>query len=142
MSTVIPDPTTPYGERVARRLQEEHVIWLTTVGADGTPQPNPVWFLWDGDSFLIYSLPDAHRVAHIAANPQVALHFDGNGQGGDIVVITGTARPSPDEPPADQVPAYTDKYREFIARRYGTPDMFAAKYSLALRVTPAKVRGF
>jgi hypothetical protein len=42
MSSVLPDPATPFGERVARRLREEAVIWLTTMGADGTPQPNPV----------------------------------------------------------------------------------------------------
>jgi predicted pyridoxine 5'-phosphate oxidase superfamily flavin-nucleotide-binding protein len=31
-------------------LHEAHVIWLTTVDADGTPHPNPVWILWDGDT--------------------------------------------------------------------------------------------
>ncbi len=46
-------PSTPFGARVAQRLREEHLIWLTTVGADGTPQPNPVWFLWDGASVLV-----------------------------------------------------------------------------------------
>lgn len=42
---MIIDLTTEYGARVARRLQDEQVIWLTTVGRDGTPQPNPVWFI-------------------------------------------------------------------------------------------------
>jgi hypothetical protein len=45
---VLPDPETPFGEKVARRLRTEMVIWFTTVGADGTPQPNPVWFLAEG----------------------------------------------------------------------------------------------
>jgi hypothetical protein len=39
-------------DRVAQRLREDAVIWLTTVAANGTPQPNPVWFLWDGHSVL------------------------------------------------------------------------------------------
>jgi len=42
--SVLPDPTTPFGERVARRLREEPVIWFTSTSRDGTPQPNPVWF--------------------------------------------------------------------------------------------------
>jgi PPOX class probable F420-dependent enzyme len=141
MTSVLPSPSTPFGERVERRLREERVIWLTTNSADGTPQPNPVWFLWDGSSMLIYSLPDAARIANLKHNPKVALNFDGNGQGGDIIIITGEARISQDDPPADQLPVYVEKYRDFIARSFGTPAAFAAKYSVALRITPTKVRG-
>src|SRR5205823_11568600 len=108
--SIMPSASTPFGEQVARRLADEPIIWLTTVGANGTPQPNPVWFLWDGDSFLIYSLPDAARIAHIRRNPRVSLNLDGNGRGGDIVVITGEAHLRPDEPPADQIPDYVEKY--------------------------------
>jgi PPOX class probable F420-dependent enzyme len=140
-ASILPDPSTPFGRRVQARLRQERVIWLTTVGADGTPQPNPVWFLWDGSSFLVYSLGDAQRLRHIERNPRVALHFDGNGQGGDIAVITGSARRSPSEPPADQVPAYVDKYRDFIARNFGTPEAFAQRYPVALRITPEHARG-
>ncbi len=141
MDSVLPPTSTPFGARVAERLRDEHIAWLTTVGADGTPQPNPVWFLWDGTSILIYSLPDAQRLPHIARNPRVSLNFDGNGQGGDIVVITGEARRSPDDPPADQLAPYVEKYASFIARAFGTPANFAAKYNVPLRITPTRVRG-
>ncbi|HLW02008.1 MAG TPA: TIGR03667 family PPOX class F420-dependent oxidoreductase [Ktedonobacterales bacterium] len=141
MTSVLPSPSTPFGERVERRLREERVIWLTTSSADGTPQPNPVWFLWDGSSVLIYSLPDAARIANLKRNPKVALHFDGNGKGGDIIIITGEARISQNDPPADQLPIYVEKYRDFIARSFGAPEAFAAKYSVALRITPTKIRG-
>jgi PPOX class probable F420-dependent enzyme len=141
MSSVMPPENTPFGERVARRLREELIIWMTTVGADGTPQPNPVWFLWDGESFLIYSLPDAARLPHIRRNPNVSLNFDGNGKGGDIVVITGEARITTDDPPADKNPTYVEKYRERISTNFKTPEVFASRYSVTLRVTPRKVRG-
>ena len=42
------DTSSSFGRRVVERLENEHVVWLTTVAADGTPQPSPVWFLWDG----------------------------------------------------------------------------------------------
>ena len=48
MTSVLPDPSTEFGARVARRLDEEVVAWLTVVDGAGTPQPAPIWFLWDG----------------------------------------------------------------------------------------------
>jgi PPOX class probable F420-dependent enzyme len=138
----MPPENTPFGERVARRLKEEPIIWMTTVGADGTPQPNPVWFLWDGESFLIYSLPDAARMANVKRNPNVSLNLDGNGKGGDIIVVAGEVRVSTEDPPADKQPTYVEKYKEFIERSFKTPENFASKYNVALRVTPRKVRGF
>ncbi len=139
----LPDPSTPFGERVARRLRDDRLIWLTTVDARGMPQPTPVWFLWDvaTSTMLIYSRADAKRLTHIQQNPRVALNFDGNGSGGDIIVITGQAQVSSADPPADQLPTYAEKYREFIARLYATPQNFAAVYSVALRIHPVAVRG-
>lgn len=143
MTFQLPDLSTPFGERVARRLHEEPVMWLTTVDAKGTPQPTPVWFLWDEvtSTFLIYSRADAKRLAHIQQNPRVALNFDGNGKGGNIIVITGQAQISSDDPPADQLPSYVDKYRELLAAMSYTPANFASIYSVALRIHPNVIRG-
>src|ERR1700692_2249492 len=123
MAFQLPDPATPYGERVARRLRDERLIWLTTVDGKGTPQPTPVWFLWDEatSTLLVYSRADAKRLAHIEQNSRVALNFDGNGSGGDIIVITGMAQVSSADPSADQLPPYVGKYHDFIATRYATP---------------------
>ena len=143
MAFQLPDPSTPFGERVARRLRDERLMWLTTVDANGTPQPTPVWFLWDEatSTFLIYSRSDAKRLEHIKRNSRVALNFDGNGSGGDIIVFTGVAEVSTADLPADQLPAYVEKYRNFIARRYDTPENFASIYSVALRMKPRRIRG-
>ena len=136
------DTTTPFGERAQRRLAEDRLAWLTTTSADGTPQPVPVWFLWDrADSFLIYSKPATAKLANIGERPRVSLHLDGNGQGGDIVVVLGQAAVS-DDPPADAVPAYVAKYAAFIERNSWTPESFAADYSVPLRITATRLRGF
>ena len=139
----LPDPATPFGERVARRLRNERLIWLTTVDAKGMPQPNPVWFLWDEATatFLVYSRADAKRLTHIQHNPRVTFNFDGNGSGGDIIVISGMAQVSADDPSADQLPAYVEKYDDFIATRYDTPEKFASIYPVALRIQPITIRG-
>jgi PPOX class probable F420-dependent enzyme len=139
----LPDPSTAFGERVARRLRDERLIWFTTVDAKGMPQPTPVWFLWDEttSTVLIYSRADAKRLKHLQQNPRIALNFDGNGTGGDIIVIAGEAHISSDDPSADRLPTYVEKYRDFIARLYATPEKFAAVYSVALRIHPIAIRG-
>ena len=138
---VLPDPTTPYGERVRRRLREDIIVWVTTTAAGGTPQPNPVWFLWDGESVLVYNRADARRLVHVRTRPSVALHFDGNGRGGDIVVITGRAELPQGEPPAHEVPAYVAKYGELMTRVSGSPEAFSIDYPVPMRIWPLRVRG-
>jgi PPOX class probable F420-dependent enzyme len=135
-------PSGAFGERVRARLRDDYVIWLTTVGEDGTPQPNPVWFVWDGaDSVLVYNRADAHRLPHIEARPNIALHFDGNGRGGDIVVIAASARRDPDAPPAHENGDYVAKYADGMQRVSGSPEQFSVAYPVPLRITFRRVRG-
>ncbi|WAL66859.1 TIGR03667 family PPOX class F420-dependent oxidoreductase [Amycolatopsis cynarae] len=138
----LPDLQTPFGAKVLDRLRTETVIWFTTVGADGTPQPNPVWFLWDDEGFLVFNRSEANRLTHLRHRPRVSLNFDGNGRGGDIVVFTGTARLLPDHPRPHEVPAYLEKYREDMNRISGSPERFGEAYPVALRIDVTRVRGF
>jgi hypothetical protein len=70
-----------FDRRVRECLEIESVISLTAVGADGTPQPNPVWFFGQQEGFLICNRSGANRLAHIARRPKVSLDFDGDGRG-------------------------------------------------------------
>lgn len=135
------DTATPFGTRVERRLHDEHAIWLTTVRSDSTPEPNPVWFLWDGSTFLIYGKRDSHKLEHIARDPKVSLNFNSDPQGGDVVVFTGTATIDSSAPPADQNPPYLAKYQQDIQRIGLTPVSFARAYCAPIRVTPTHLRG-
>jgi PPOX class probable F420-dependent enzyme len=135
-------PAGAFGDRVRARLHDDQVIWLTTVAADGTPQPNPVWFLWDGEaSLLVYNRPDALRLRHIDARARVALNLDGNGRGGDIVVLTGAARRAPEDPPAHENDRYLQKYAEAMQRVSGSAEQFARAYPVAVRIDVRRVRG-
>ena len=137
------DFSTEFGQRVRRRLEEEYFVWFTTAGPDLTPQPRPVWFVWDDGAFLIYSKPDAHKVAHIRQHPNVALHFNTDQRADeDVTVFLGRAALDPDAPPAHRMPAYLDKYAGGIAGLDMTPKEFSAEYSLAIRVRPTKLRGW
>ncbi len=134
------DTSTPFGERVARRLNQEIVIWLVTERADGTPEPSPVWFLWQDKSFLIYSLRGTPRERNIRRSPRVALHFNDD-SGGDVVIFTGTAAFDEDAPPVHANAPYAAKYAQRIERMGSTPEHFGMRYSLPIRVRPDTLRG-
>lgn len=134
------DPSTPAGGRALGRLADELIIWMTTVSPAGQPQPAPVWFWWDGSQVLVYSGTGGVRLRNLAVNPQVALHLDGNGTGGDVVIIEGEARHDPQAPPAHQHPEYVAKYRQRMRRNGWTPERFAELYPAAIRVRLRRVR--
>ena len=115
-------------------------VWFTTVREDGMPQPTPVWFVREGDSFLIYTTPDSQKVANIRTNPHVALGW-ATDDTGYFVVVMGTAAIDDAAPPAKQNNAYMEKYTDGIAGIGMTPDSFSEQFSLPVRVTPTQVRG-
>ncbi|MGH3613388.1 MAG: TIGR03667 family PPOX class F420-dependent oxidoreductase [Pseudonocardia sp.] len=143
MTTVLPEPDTDFGARVARRLRDERLAWLTIVDAAGMPQPTPVWFLWDdaSGSALVYSHGEAKRLEHVRARPRVALHLDGDGRGGDIIVLTGVVEHAPDEPQVNRNPDYLAKYGEQITAGWQTAENFASIYSVPLRIHVRRARG-
>jgi PPOX class probable F420-dependent enzyme len=134
------DPSNPAHARADRRLRSEQVAWLTTVRADGQAQSTPVWFLWDGDTFLLYSQPDAQKVRNVTANPKVSLHLSDDGAGDDVVSFEGAAAVEPDTPRADRVDDYLAKYRTAIEDLGYEPGPFARTYSTAIRIHPTRAR--
>jgi PPOX class probable F420-dependent enzyme len=136
------DTSTEFGTRVEQRLRDEQLIWMVTVEANGTPEPSPVWFYWDGSLFVIYSRAGTPRERNIRRNPHVALHFDSTGHGGNIVVFSGRAEIADDLPPAHAMPEYAEKYRAGFTRIGVTAEQFSLAYPLALRVRPTRLRGF
>jgi PPOX class probable F420-dependent enzyme len=138
----LPDPESPLGKAVRERLAEEKLIWLTTVGKDGTPQPNPVWFLYDDGEIVIYNIETANRLTHIRQRPRVSLNFNSDQGGNSVVVLTGDARLAPDEPAADRNPGYVAKYASSMVNVSGTAEEFAQTYHVAMRIAVTKVRGF
>jgi PPOX class probable F420-dependent enzyme len=134
------DPSRQGHAQAERRLPSEPIAWLTTVRADGQAQASPVWFLWDGETFLVYSQPDAQKVRNLAANPRVALHLDDDGTGGDVVTFEGSATVEPDTPRADRVDGYLAKYLAAIEALGREPGPFARTDSTAIRVRPTRVR--
>ncbi|TCC25196.1 MULTISPECIES: TIGR03667 family PPOX class F420-dependent oxidoreductase [Kribbella] len=136
------DTSTGFGKRIERQLDDELVVWLTTVGRSGTPAPNPVWFLWHDNEILISSQPNKAKLHNVADHPQVTVNFNATHTGGDVGVISGTAVVDTDPISGDALAAYNAKYGDDIAGLGMTPDQFHADYSVLIRITPGKLRGF
>ena len=135
------DFSTELGRRVTQQLQREEVIWLTTIGPDNAPHPRPVWFLWGGSSFLIYSQPKAYKLAHIASNPKVALNFNSDFGGNEVAVFLAEAFLNPSAPSVLENAAYMAKYEEAIIGLGMTPAGFTKDFSAPVQITPMRLRG-
>lgn len=136
------DTSTEFGKRVAKRLEHDDLLWLTTVTRDSIPQPSLIWFYWDGETVLIYSQPNAPKLRNIAVHPVVSLNFQANDEGEDVIILTGEAAIDPTAPPSNLHPEYRQKYARGTVQIGMTPESLAAEFSVAIRVTPTKVRGF
>ncbi|MDT7724129.1 MAG: hypothetical protein QOI21_705 [Actinomycetota bacterium] len=127
-------------ERVEVRLNQNLMAWLTTVRPDGQPVSVPVWFLMREDgTILFYSQPGKRKLRNIADNPKVSLGLDVTDIGRNIVRMEGIARVAPDQPAANEDPAYLAKYTERIGAMFGTPERFAELFSTAVTITSLKL---
>lgn len=127
-------------EKESVRLINEQIIWLTTVRSDGLPMPTPVWYLWDGETFLIYSQPNQQKLRNIEVHPKVALNLNSDEWGENVFIVTGTAEIDRNAPPALLIEAYIQKYRQGISAIQMTPESFSRAFSVAIRVRPERLR--
>jgi PPOX class probable F420-dependent enzyme len=136
------DESSDFGARAARHLREDPVVWLTTVTPAGAPVPSPVWFVWEEpDAVVMFSRAGTPRTRNIEANPRVSLHFGGNGRGGDIVVLSGTATIDESAEPVARVAPYVEKYGTDIERIGHTPETFSESYPVPVRIALTRLRG-
>jgi PPOX class probable F420-dependent enzyme len=124
-------------QEVSSQLSSGHYCWLTTVAKSGQPVPRLVWFYFDGADLTVYSMPQAAKVAHIKAHPQVSLNLDSDGNGGGIIVVGGTATVDATDVDCREDAPYWAKYEE-LAARFGLSEAMAT-YSTRVRITPSRV---
>jgi PPOX class probable F420-dependent enzyme len=122
---------------VQARLKRENVIWLATAGRDRRPQAVPVWFIWDGRSFLIYAQAGV-KVRHVRENPHVELHLNTDDAADDVVRVSGEATIPRSHPPVTKNATYLRKYRSQILDLGMSVADFAEKYRYPIRVRRLK----
>ena len=120
------------------RIRAESIVWLTTVSADGRPHIVPIWFSWDGRTFLVFTKPGAKKVRNVRSNPAVMLALGDPAADFDVLLIEGLAYVL-DPPTRDLVPApFFHAYTERMAALGLSRDDFLATCSLAIRIGPTR----
>jgi PPOX class probable F420-dependent enzyme len=136
------DVTTEWGRHAEQRLLSNIIAWLTTVGSDGRPYTVPVWFLWEGNTILIFSQPHKQKIRNLSKNARVTLALDDTKQGDDVVIVEGTAELLDNPEISVMLPAYVEKYGALIQDMGWTPASMAADYSCGIQVTPTKFKSW
>ena len=137
------DTCTEFGAKTARRVVDDKLVWLTTVDSTGTPQPNPVWFLWDDGSFVIFSRPNQAKLANIARSDRVSLNFEATEDEEQITIFTGHAEQVDRATISQEIlDRYAEKYAQGMINISLPRPEYEAAYTEVIRFTPEKVRGW
>ncbi|MBK8026548.1 MAG: pyridoxamine 5'-phosphate oxidase family protein [Chloroflexi bacterium] len=116
-------------------------VWCTTIHPDGRPHITPIWFIRDGDSFYFYTIPRSQKVKNLTANPHIALAFAGDAEGEEYFVVDGVGAVDPTLPAPHLNATYMAKYGNAPYMVESTPEKYAERFSLPIRITPKRVRG-
>lgn len=138
MASVL-DLTQERHAHIDQRLRNDEVIWLHTTRPDGRPHAVVVWFLWDGETVLMFSRPKNQKVSNIQHNQNVLLALDNTDNGSDPITLEGTATLLTHDEVGAILANYTQKYGEGIKGLGMTPEQMVAAYSQAIRITPTRV---
>jgi PPOX class probable F420-dependent enzyme len=130
--------TVELTQEVSDRLSSDNYGWLTTVAKSGQPVPKLVWFYYDGSDVVVYSEPNAAKVRHIKAHPQVSFSLDSDGNGAGIIVVGGNATVDAEGANPLEDERYRVKYGE-LAASFGFSKEFIANYSTRLKISIDKV---
>lgn len=129
---------TVAASRVQEFTQRTYLAILATVYPSGGPQAFPVWYEFDGESFLVTTEADAAKVYNIRRNPQVALCITDTSRWIKSLTVRGRARVVPDNRLAQEL------HRKLALRYLGPQqgsewaDSMAGENMVLIRIEPEK----
>jgi hypothetical protein len=96
-----------------------------------------MWFLWEGATILMFSLPNTRKLRDLVANSAVVLTLEAADPGYDVVILEGRAALLRDPAVTGMMSAIVAKYAD-MPRRW-PPNEWAGKFSQPIRVTPIRL---
>lgn len=135
------DPQDPQHAHIAERLRTDLLAWLTSVRPDGRPHSVPVWFLWDGETILVFSKPN-QKIRNLRERPTVIVAIDDTREGDDVVIVEGEAALLPLGEVSTTMEPYAVKYARLLADLGWTAATMATEYTEAIRITPTRFASY
>jgi PPOX class probable F420-dependent enzyme len=112
---------------------------FATVRADGAPQVNPMWFLWDAEKgeILLTHTKERHNYRYVQEEPRVALSITDPENQYRYLQVRGTIEKIEDDPTGAFYQVLQQRYRGFTSE---VKDR-AVRVILHVRPTGYKTRG-
>jgi hypothetical protein len=86
------DPAQVMELPIARQLlRDETILHLSYTARDGAPRVIPIGYLWDGEHFLMWTVPGSVKVGALRADPRVAITIDVPGPPPRVLLVRGRA---------------------------------------------------
>lgn len=128
-------------EEVDAFLGAQRTCRVATVGPDG-PHATPLWFVWDGTHFWLYSITRSQRWADLVKDPRIGIVVDGGDEYFDLhgVEINGIVEIVGEVPrtgePNDELAAVE---AAFAKKNFGMDSVVHDGKHAWLRVKPTKI---
>lgn len=91
-------------------LESKALAHVATLGPNGEPQNNPVWFDWDGERIKFSQTKTRQKVKNIRREPRVGLSFVDPENPYRYLEIRGTVEEIEEDPQNDFINAMANKY--------------------------------
>lgn len=127
MAVAAPSPTA---------FDHHLVASLASVRSDGRPHVVPLWFVWDGTAFVMYSKPHAVKVQNLRRDPNAMLALGEPGRLDGSAALVEVRAEIDDA--VGLLKAFADKYAEPMVRLGLSRDSFASVYSQPIRLVPIR----
>lgn len=102
-------------------LSTKAVVHVATIGPNGEPQSNPVWFEWDGTYIKISQTKNRQKYRNIQEEPRIALSLVDPENAYRYLEIRGTVDRIEDDPDKAFIDELAKKYLDLDAYPWNQP---------------------
>lgn len=123
---------------IAQALEHQDVIWLSSTCPDGRPHVVPLWFIWDGGTFTVFSKPRAQKVHNVRSEPRVMVAVGEPGRDFDVELVEAIAELLPVQARQLRLDAFACKYGDRLADDGISWTRYAEVYAQPIRIRPLR----
>lgn len=91
-------------------LETTALVHVATIGPDGEPQNNPVWFDWDGEHVKFSQTKTRQKYKNVGRDPRLALSLVDPENPYRYIEIRGKVTKIEEDPDNDFINAMANKY--------------------------------